>query len=335
MKLTLEQIKKITFGAVDVVETDLGLAFKRFTDKQADYYAIYREEGYKLKCNSAAGIRLHFLTDSKKFALDYAVRVDECPTGGMARFDLYIDGVLCENFGIIEGDADKHFEYELGDGVKTVELYLPWTKMVYLSNITLDDGASFAPVKRSRTMLAYGDSITHGYFAYHPSLSYASKLARALDADQYNKAIGGDRFFPELLELEEPVKPDIITVAYGTNDWSRHTRATVQKRSRAFLTALRAKFPSAKIFVITPIWRDRENISNYNEPKFMKKFGGYVHEVKAIIEENCKDLANVTVIDGMKLVPHDQHFFDDGLHPNDLGMCIYADNLYLEIEKHL
>lgn len=160
MKLTLEQIKKITFGAVDVIETDLGFAFKRFTEKQAEYYAIYRDNSYKLKCNSAAGVRLCFLTDSKKFALDYSVRVSECPTGGNARFDLYVDGVLCKNFGIIEGDADKHFEYEFGDGVKTVELYLPWTKMVYVSNVTLDDGASFAPVKRARTMLCYGDSIT-------------------------------------------------------------------------------------------------------------------------------------------------------------------------------
>ncbi len=330
MKLTLEQIKKITFGAVDVIETPLGFTFKRFTEKQAEYYAIYRDNSYKLKCNSAAGIRLCFLTDSNKFGLDYFVRVSECPTRGITRFDLYVDGVLCENFGIIEGNADKHFEYDLGDGVKTVELYLPWTKMVYLSNITLDDGASFAPQKRVRTMLSYGDSITHGYFAYHPSLSYASKLARALDANQYNKAIGGDRFFPELLELDEPVNPDIITVAYGTNDWSLHTRATVQKRSRAFLEALSSKFPAAKIFVITPIWRECKS-----EPKFMDKFGGYLNEVHAVIEGNCKDLANVTVIDGMKLVPHDQHFFDDGLHPNDLGMCVCAHNLYLEIEKHL
>ena len=99
MKLNIEQVKKIAFGAVDIMENELGFAFKRFTQKQEEYYAIYRENGYKLKCNSAAGVRLAFLTDSKKFALDYAVRVDECPTGGMARFDLYVDGVLCGRYG--------------------------------------------------------------------------------------------------------------------------------------------------------------------------------------------------------------------------------------------
>ena len=202
--------------------------------------------------------------------------------------------------------------------------------MVYIENITVDDGASLAPEKRPRNMLAYGDSITHGYFAQYPSLAYSVKLARMLDANIYNKAIGGDRFFPEFLELDEPIKPDIITVAYGTNDWSRHSRETVTKRSRAFLKALSEKFPNAKIFAITPLWRDRAD-----EPKFMKKFGGYVGEVHAIIEENCKDLPNITVIDGGKLTPHDQAFYTDGLHPNDLGMCIYADNLYREMMKHL
>ncbi len=335
MKLTLEQIKKITFGAVDVVETELGFAFKRFTEKQAEYYAIYRDNSYLKKTASAAGVRLSFLTDSKTLAFEYAVRVEPCPTGGMARFDLYIDGVLHEHFGITDGDADRHVRFELGEGVKHVEVYLPWTKMIYLSNVTLDDGASYSPVKRSRKMLAYGDSITHGYYAQYPSLAYSSKLARMLDADIYNKAIGGDRFFPELLELDEPINPDIITVAYGTNDWTRHKRSTVTKRSRDFLSALSAKFPKAKIFVITPLWRDRQSIPEYREPKFMEKFGGYLTEVHGIIEENCKELANVTVINGMTLVPHNHGFFTDGLHPNDLGMCIYADNLYREMMRHL
>ena len=330
MKLTLEQIKKITFGAVDVVETDLGFAFKRFTKAQSEYYAIYRDNSYLKKTASAAGVRLSLLTDSKTLAFEYSVRVEPCPTGGFARFDLYIDGVLCDHFGIVEGDADRHVVLELGEGVKHVEVYLPWTKMIYLSNVTLDDGASYSPVKRSRKMLAYGDSITHGYYAQYPSLAYSSKLARMLDADIYNKAIGGDRFFPELLELDEPIKPDIITVAYGTNDWARHKRSTVERRSRDFLLKLSAKFPKAKIFVITPLWRDRAD-----EPRFMKKFGGYVTEVKDIIAENCKDLANVTVIDGGLLMPHNHDFFTDGLHPNDLGMCIYADNLYREMMKKL
>ncbi len=330
MKLTLEQIKKITVGAVDVVECELGFAFRRFTKEQSEYYAIYRDNTYLKKTNSAAGVRLSLLTDSKTLSFEYAVRVDECPTGGMARFDLYIDGVMHDHFGIVEGDADKYVSLELGEGVKHVEVYLPWTKQVYLSNVCLDDGASYSPAKRSRTLLAYGDSITHGYFAQYPSLAYSVKLARMLDADIYNKAIGGDRFFPELLTLDEPIKPDIITVAYGTNDWARHKRSTVERRSRDFLLKLSEKFPNAKIFAITPLWRDRAD-----EPRFMKKFGGYVTEVKGIIEENCKDLANVTVIDGGRLMPHTHDFFTDGLHPNDLGMCLYADNLYREMMKKL
>ena len=42
---------------------------------------------------------------------------------------------------------------------------------------------------------------------------------------------------------------------------------------------------------------------------------------------------NVTVIDGMTLVPHLMEYYLDGLHPNCLGTEVYGRNLVEEIRK--
>lgn len=325
MILNKEQLSLITCGAEDIVTVDNGFTFRRFTESQSQYYAIYRNDDYMKKTWTAAGVRLAFKTDSTSLSFDYAVRT--VPGAGYAYFDVYADGVMIDHFGVDGGEHDMHADVTLGEGEKTVEVYLPWSKYINMSNIALDDGASLVPVKRSRVMINYGDSITHGYYAKYPSLSYASRLAKALDADNYNKAIGGDRFFPELLELDEAVKPDIVTVAYGTNDWCIHTKKTLAKRSREFLVKLSKKYPDAKIFVITPIWR--------SAPEVTEKFGGVLTEVHELLCENSADLKNITVIDGMHLVAHVGSFYTDGLHPNDLGMSIYAENLAREMLKYL
>lgn len=324
MILTKEQLKTITCGAVDIVEEDGKYMFRRFTEEQTKYYAIYRNEDYSKKTLTAAGVRFAFETDSKSFGFECSIT--HVPGGGFGYFDIYVNNAMVEHVGVETGGGELSVEIPLGDGVKLVEVYFPWSKLVKLSDITLDDGAILLPVKRCRVMINYGDSITHGYQSQYPSLSYASRLARMLNADSYNKAIGGDRFFPELLELPEDIKPDIVTVAYGTNDWRCHTRPTLTRRCREFLSRLSEKFPEAKIFVVSPIWR---NVLT------SEKFDGPCTDVHDIITEACAELQNVSVIDGWNLTPHLLPFYTDGLHPNDLGMSIYAENLYREILKLL
>ncbi len=327
MKLTLDMIRSATVGAAKIYEENGDVIFRRFTDKESDYYRIYRDEVYMRKTYTTAGIRLAFVTDSK--ALSFGYKLEQLPHRPFGGFDVTVDGVLTAHAEIEKGSGDGYMEVDLGDGEKTVEIYFSWSKGMSLSDVTVDDGASFTPKKRTYTMINYGDSITHGYDAGHPSLSYASQLALLLDADASIKAIGGDRFFPEILEIDNGIEnPDIITVAYGTNDWCCHTKATLERRSRDFYTALSRKYPNAKIFAITPIWRNGAN-------GISKKYGEPLYDVDALIRNVTAGLDNITVIDGMKLTPHLLEFYTDGLHPNDLGMCVYARELAREIGKYL
>ena len=73
-----------------------------------------------------------------------------------------------------------------------------------------------------KRILCFGDSISQGYDALYPSNQYTPQLAKLLDAEEYNKAIGGEIFRPELALARDDFEPEYITVAYGTNDWGPH-----------------------------------------------------------------------------------------------------------------
>lgn len=325
MKLDLRTIKLITVGAQAVRELKGEFVFDRFTEDQLQCYAEYRTEDHFKHALNSTGIRLSFETDSDNFSFVYSHTNDH--SMGMAYLEVHVNGALDSYFVLDLKQKGALAEVSLPAGTNKVDLYLPYKKSVSLSDVTLDDGASVTPVRRSRTMINYGDSITHGSNCQFSSNTYASLISKLLDADACNKGIAGDRFLPELLTFDEPIKPDIVTVAYGTNDWWHHSRDTLDRRSRDFIKRAAEKFPSAKIFVISPIWRAK----NFGAPKF----DGPTEDVHAILEKNCEGLDNVTLINGRELVPADPTLFADGLHPNECGMKVYANALYDEIKKYI
>ena len=337
MKLNLEQVKKITTGAVKIEEKDNFFSFSRFTDEQLNLYKTNKQDLYQ-KALSSAGVKLSFKTNSNRlflkiktfysssrkcFALD--VFVNESYIGCIDNFS---NMQLPEDYTKLEflaGDYSKGFD--LGDGEKTVCVHLPWSVETLIEEISIDDGALIEEVKNEKTLLAFGDSITHGYDALHPSNRYISILADKLCADELNKAIGGELFFPELASLKEPFNPDYITVAYGTNDWNNVDKETFIANCKGFYNNLSDLYPDAKIFAITPIWRK----DAFEERKF-----GKFEEVGQCISGIVSDIKNITVISGYNFVPKEEKYFADlRLHPNDKGFEYYAKNILEQIKDKI
>ncbi len=335
MKLTLKQIKEITTGAARVEEQDGAVRFYRFTKEQEELYKVTSENFYT-KTFSAAGIKLSFKTDSKKMFLK--VLTSPGSSRKYFSFDVFVDGKAIgyiDNFSdtALEKDYTKtqlplgEFEktFELGDGIKDVCVHFPWSMCAELSDISLDEGALVESVKQEKKLLAFGDSITHGYDALRPSNRYIAKLADALGAEEFNKGIGGERFFPDLAALKEDFVPDYITVAYGTNDWNKSDEGTFKENCKAFYTNLANNYPNSRIFSITPIWR-----KDMNEKR---QFGDF-EKIEAHIRHAVKDFENITVISGFDFVPKEENYFADlTLHPNDNGFEHYFENLYSEIKS--
>ena len=337
MKLDLEALKKIATGAIDVKEENGAFSFFRFTKEQEELYKI-TDEGFYRKAKSSAGVKLLFETDSKNLFIKF--NTETATTRKYFSVDVFVNGKplgYVDNFSDVSLERDytkQDFplgafsgEFSLGDGVKKVCVYLPWSVKFTLEEFGLDDGAFVNAVKPTKKLLAFGDSITQGYDALRPQNRYVTRLAEKIGAEEFNKGIGGERFFPELSELSEPFTPDYITVAYGTNDWSGIDSESFKVKCRAFYENLSKNYPDTKIFAITPIWRkDKDEV---------REFGAF-ENVGKYMTELLSDISNVKIISGYDLVPEDEAFFADlRLHPNDEGFSYYAENLYRKIKDEL
>lgn len=347
MKLNYEQVKAMTVGAEKVESCTGGFKFSRFTEEQKGLYENFseeqasifegRSEACLLRAKSTSGIKLSFRTDSKKIFLKVFV------SPGSSRKYFSID-VFANNecVGVINNYDKKrmvgnytetelllgNFEkcFELWNGIKEITIYLPWSVEVMIEEISIDDGAVFFPIRRSKTLLAFGDSITQGYDALRSSGTYIARIAKALDADEMNKGIGGEMFLPELAASKEDFVPDYITVAYGINDWAHKSREQYEKDCRQFFANLSKAYPDSKKFAITPIWTA---IMGEDKP-----FGRF-EDIDATIR-GCIEDESIIVISGMELVPHDEKLFGDlSVHPNDKGFGYYFENLLNEIKKYI
>lgn len=337
MKLNYEQIQSICQGTVRTAETDNGVRLYRFTEEQEEIYRQASADFYK-KSFASAGMKLHFETDSN--SLFMKVNITQASTRKYFSIDVFVDGKpvgYLDNFSDLEipkaysriqcplGEFSK--EFTLGEGTKKVCIYLPWSVAVEIQEIRLDDDAFVKPMKAAKKLLIFGDSITQGYDAMRPSNRYAARLAEALDAEEINKGIGGEKYFPALAESREDFKPDDIIVSYGSNDWSHLTEEEFKANCHAFYSALRRHYPGVRIFAITPIWR--------GDYLAEKKFGAF-HKVSEDIERIVKDFDNIICIHGFSFVPQDEKYFGDlYLHPNDAGFGYYIQNLLEQLRESL
>ena len=335
MQLELCQIQSVTMGASFVTHEKDGYHFYRFLPHELDLWKRNEDAFGRALCT--AGIALNFITDST--CLDLAVQTEYCRCRYYFAFDILINGVKIETITnyqertFPDGNTDRElplgrFEkhIDLGAGKKEVRICFPWSVKAVVQSVTLDDGATVIPVKRKRKLLAFGDSITQGYDALSPSGTYLSLLANALDAEAYNKAIGGMVFVPSLVEKKVDFEPDDIVVAYGTNDWNILTKDQFIRNCTDFFRNLYGNYPNSRILTITPIWR-RE----CGEARALGRF----ERMEILIREIAEKYPNVTVVSGFHLVDHDTRYFADlRLHPNDAGFRQYYENLRNVIQRN-
>lgn len=337
MKLDYEQIKSICTGAVRVEESEEGICFFRFTKEQEELYRKQKPE-FNQKILAAAGMRLSFDTDSEELFMK--VRTAQGSSRQYFSFDISVDGKIVDH---LDNFSDKELPHDytkcvfeqgvfakgfaLGSGRKRVCIYMPWSASVVLQELSLADASYVIPVRQGKKLLVFGDSITQGYDALRPSNRYAAKVADMLQAEELNKAIGGEKFFPQLAQTRDDIRPDYIIVAYGSNDWNGIEEELFIENCSAFYEGISQNYPYSKIFAITPIWR-----KDRYEPR---KFGAF-EKVEANIRKIVDKYPNIICIRGYEFVPHEEGYFADlRLHPNDKGFEHYARNLCVQIKDML
>ena len=324
MAVDLDLLKKITHGAIKIAEMDGGYVFSRMTEWQGKV-CLNTSQDYFYKPFSTAGIRLEFVTDAQSFRIKGEFRCGASRT--YSYLDVKVNGVIVQHDGTENYIENPDFSMTVNlDGKKNkVAVYFPNMVQFALTELEFEKASVIEPVKKDLTMVCWGDSITHGYDAFYPSLSYANQLADGLNAEMYNKGIGGEIFNPLYFDEVELVKPDIITIAYGTNDWNKRSEADLKRNVRGFLEKITSIYSESAIYLIVPIWRaDTDRVTG----------AGTFDNARGIIFDTCKAFPMVNVIDGMELLPHETGFFKDQyLHPNDLGFMFMAKKLLEYIRK--
>ena len=327
MKLTIDQISAAALGAAFVAQEADGIYFHRLTPEQEEVYARLRDETMLRKARACAGVVLSFSTDST--VLFIKGKFGPAWTRHFCSVDVTANGTYlgsADNFSHLpmEGNyasvvcARGPFEqsFDLGAGEKTVKIYLPWSASVALTELSLSDGSSFAPVRPEKKLLFIGDSITQGYDALRPMHRWPARAADALGMEEVNKSVGGEIFFPELTAELEDMDPAAVFLAWGTNNWGTDVpRQNLLEAAPKVFAHLREKYPNAPLYAVLPIWRgDREDARPY----------GTFEQMRTDVREAAEAVGAIC-IDGYDLVPHDPKFFGDlRLHPNDEGFSHYA-----------
>lgn len=337
MRLSFEQICAATTGAVEILQEADGIHFYRLTREQRTFSQPQFKNLEKTRI-ATAGVKLSFRTDSRSLGLQ--VKMLPGSSRQYYSLDVTVNGEIIgslDNFSHLELPKDyAELSYEtgpnaatflLGEGIKDVCIHLPWSSGAVMQELMLDDGSMLEPLKPAKKLLVLGDSIAQGYDAQRPANRYAARLAQALGAEEFNKAIGGACVFPELVRSAEPFVPDYILAAYGTNDWGYSTTPRFCADYRTMLTSLRTHYPDIPVFALAPVWR-----KNAEDICAMGKF----LDVEAYIQEIAREFPGVFVISCFDAIPHEEQYFGDlRLHPNDAGFEYYFRAVYKCICDHL
>ncbi len=318
MRLTFEQIREITVGAVEIFQQDDGVHFRRCTQKQIDAWAT-RAAGLGERAAATTGVRLDFHTNSREMYFSVSP----------GKYDVLVDGLLRASF---ESNGEQTFSVLLNDLMdrKTesvrVTLCLPnHDKGGVVKEIILDDGASVTKHEFDRKFLFFGDSITQGWDSGQGSMSYAYQTSLFFNAESVVQGVGG-AYFHESTFDELGFDPDVVFVAYGTNDYDYYgSMDEARTHCAAFLGKVADRYGNKKLVCITPIWRG-------DHAARPRKTGTFAEMIDMIAEEAAA--RSFTVVDGLTLVPPiREYYIDDFLHPNAHGFTQYTKNLAAKLVK--
>ncbi len=312
MKLTNEQLKTIYFGALFFEETKDGyLQSFQYTKEQMNYFEEVSDFWFE-RCSAASAKTLEFTTDAATVSMDYQIVWE----GSQDSVELMVNGVIAEILYVKDLKKEGRMTFTLPEGKKDVVIYLPADATIWIRNFEID--GDFVPAKKKEKVLWMGDSITQGFGPLRAACTYVSVANRLLNYDILNQGIGGYVYDPNVLMKMGDYTPDKIIVSLGTNQFGTESMKDIED----YYEKLMGIYGDTPILCILPLWRGDVPDGEPTLIQFCKK-----------LEEICKKYANITIVDGFKLVPHLPEYFLDNLHPNCLGCEVYGRNLVLAIQN--
>ncbi|MCI5779587.1 MAG: SGNH/GDSL hydrolase family protein [Lentisphaeria bacterium] len=220
-------------------------------------------------------------------------------------------------------DRDTELNWELPRGNDRFTIFFPWQGELEVIDLQISPDADFRPIAENadETWLFIGDSITQGMEAEFPERSFVALLARKLGADFRNCGVGGLKMEPEFVRRALTGRFDAVLLAFGVNDASLKTPLPqFEKNVRSALETLN-DCGKARIHVLTPLYWPGEDT-----PDILDQY-------RTALRRTAAAFPRVEVLEGGDLLPHEEKFFADDVHPNADGMAVIAENIWRKLNS--
>ncbi len=274
----------------------------------------------------APGARIRFQTDAPRVAARLffnGLHTDTQDSSGVGAW--FVDGRLAGSWGQ-NAAPNSELSVALQQQEKPVshlyEVVLPYGQSVDFRGLSLE-GATLlqsAPPRPKIRFIAYGDSITHGFWASDPTKTYPFLVGQKNGWEVENMGFGGRPTTPDDASTIAALRPDVVSVLMGYNDQFHRTPDEYGAQLKATLQALRAGLPHTPIYVLTLLWSSNPYPTKYSLP-----IEDYRKAARAAFAQ-VKD-ANFHLVEGETLIPGNAKFFREGIHPTDEGFALMAQQL--------
>lgn len=313
MKLSNKRLQTIIHGVYRFLPQKGGyISFCHYDEEQTEYLKF--NDFFYDRAFFSSSVTVEFITEAPQISFDYKIYF----ASSNDTLDVYVDDVAFAIKPVADLGKKGSLSFDLPAGKKKITVYFPLDANVGIKNFRIEGKWRSVPKKKTK-VLWIGDSITQGYGGFITSHTYVNVANRILGYEILNQGIGGYYYDAGVLKPLENFKPDKIILAMGTNQFRW---ADKKKWIDDYYEKLTSIYPNTPMLAITPLWR---NCTEEEKKDF--------EDCAAFIRAQAEKYPNITVVDGLTLVPGCLEFYLDGLHPNALGMTLYGQNLANTIKK--
>jgi lysophospholipase L1-like esterase len=217
---------------------------------------------------------------------------------------------------------------DLPDGENEFTIYTPILNPILEVSVGIDAGATLAapaPYAVEKPVVFYGPSITHGFCASRPGLTYPAIICRRLDAHLINLGYGGNALGDTLVaEAIAELDMACFVMDYDHNTPSaEHLRATHEP----FFRIVREAHPELPVVFVT-------------SPHYSKDAAFFGQRAQVIFDtyENARAAGDrrVQFVHGAGIGYGDWlDYTVDGVHPNDAGFRRMVDAILPAVQRAL
>jgi len=212
-------------------------------------------------------------------------------------------------------------------------IYLPLRNGVTSLEIGVTKGSTIAPgparAARSKALVFYGTSITHGISASRPGMTHVAMLGRTFNREVINLGFSGNgRMEPEVTKFVAELDPAVFVLDCLPN----MTAKDINERAETCVKTLRTAHPKTPILLV----EDRNYADNFLNPSRRERNETNHAAMKAVYAKLERDkVPHLHYLKADHLLGDDGEATIDGSHPTDLGFMRQAAEFQKALRKML